>query len=196
MNEHRESPTTHCLSHFLGEGTLEFLPLLPAEAVPGGKQGIQRDAGRADFTLGLYVLDQSLGDRLQSSLETARMATTGSYDGMKASIITVWNDEGSAIMTEITLSPLSPILHIQPIHVGQNENEPLRLPDNILVELSAEATTHLEQICRTARSLELTPEVLKVGWPAPLEDPTPLLSVLSTMAQLLQSLRSSKGPYR
>jgi hypothetical protein len=137
---------------------------------------------------------RGLAERLQGELEPARMAVTGSFDGIRAQVETVWSEDGSALHTLVELGLLTPLPMDNEVCLSRETGDLDNLTDHVSVR--PEARELLRRVAEDALFLDLKPERLAIGLPAPMKDPTPLCDRLSGLAHLVHALRHGEGPYR
>lgn len=134
---------------------------------------------------------QHLAQRLGGSLERARMAATGSIDGIPVRVETSWSDEGKPLSTLLELELSSAIDRKKHLHWADG-SWLIGGPQSL--DTSARTTT--EAI--TAEALALLAEETRVvvTMLAPVLDTKPVLAQLDRMALLASALRVGTGPYR
>jgi hypothetical protein len=135
-----------------------------------------------------------LAGRLQGELEPARMVVAGTFDGIQARVATVWSPDGSARYTLVGLTQITPLALEHAVTLSREAGELADLTDQLT--LRPEAHELLRRIADDALFLDLQPNRLAIGLPAPTRDPSPLVDRLSLLVQLVHALRHGEGPYR
>lgn len=137
---------------------------------------------------------RTLAERLDTSLERARMAVVGTLDGMAAEVITEWSPQGKPLRTLASIAPVVPVA--SPYHVllkpgpdGKVTIDAWPLPSGAVQELA-------RQLLADARGLEVSAEWIRLSLSAPILDTTPLLSRLTDLVRLAVLLRPGAGPFR
>ncbi len=134
---------------------------------------------------------QRLAKRLGGTLEKARMATSGRYEGAQIQVATEWTVDGAALHTDIVLDTETAIADKYALTWSEGS-----YLTGSTAELSKRARALVQDLTDGALSLTIATRRIALWDRAPVHDTRAILKRLDQLVALARALGAQQGPYR